>query len=414
MLQLWTGSASSSLSFSFSLGLLLDVSAKGSVHPPRPAVPTPTVAMPTEVYRCDASTSSITQRSDIAPPWFVSNRTEDLLVFTNVLVGSPGQQLRVRVDSISNSFWLSNSFNAKRSSSLVPVASSTNQQQKSPAWLHPGKVLDGRVVDDVLVMGNHIMRAHFLIVDTQVDGRACLNKNYQYWQGGLGFSWFNASTQQQGQRHQGNLIGRWGSAVGFVPKEVRSQESVDGVAVGYSLLIGLSAFKTAVQPHWLQWASLDSNGHVPAFVEGHYGQRLGELPVAVDATTTFLVAQDKVVHRILELLLPKSLWRMCWFDGSTALAFCDCSVRNILAPLHIWIGTQPALHLLLYPEDLLQSHKSRIRVLPNGHRRCMLKIAAGATNALVLGDMVLKRFATIWDFDRNRIGFAAVVPKRRS
>merc|ERR1712070_320375 len=110
----------------------------------------------------------------------------------------------------------------------------------------------------------------------------------------------------------------------------------------------------------------------------------------------------------MELLLPKGLWRLCWFDRSSALAFCDCSVRDILAPLHIWIGSQPALHLLLYPEDLLQDHDDRSSLLPNGHRHCMLKIATGEQDALVLGDMVLKRFATIWDFDRSRIGFAAV------
>merc|ERR1719217_41552 len=121
-------------------------------------------------------------------------------------------------------------------------------------------------MDDVVVLGKHMLRAHFLLAEAPVDG---ICRKHE-WHGVLGFRWFNSSVQALGH-HKGSVIGRWGDALGLVPKKAQSSESPDDVAVGYSVLPGLSAFKRAVKSHFLQWAPLDGNNTVPAFVKGHYG-----------------------------------------------------------------------------------------------------------------------------------------------
>merc|ERR1711964_787744 len=117
--------------------------------------------------------------------------------------------------------------------------------------------------------------------------------------------------------------------------------------------------------------------------------------------TTFLLSPSPEFHRLVGVLLPESLHHLCRWDSATHLVYCDCTSREVLAPLHISIA---GARLVIHGRELLKK-------IP-GSGQCVLRVHMLPSDmpgdVFVLGEHLLSRHSMAWDLKRRHLGLLHV------
>lgn len=324
-------------------------------------------------------------------------------------VGTPTQELHLRLDTGQYSSWIAThgaqgTFDVAVSSTLqLAMSRRPAGSRRQQGWQehvlsdqrrYRGLQLLGNLARDVVRLQRCALDTEFLLVEEaprrllQLGDVGPGGDAAAAWQGTLGLWPANASAPQVAVL----VLAPFGDPVHFGH---------------YELLLSASPRLRGVLPgpplRW-SWVPLDAAGRAPADLEGHYSSGR-HINVVVDTTTTFLLAPPGEVPQLLEELLPRPVWYLCSEARPALLIYCDCdAVRRFMAPLHIRLRAEPEpVTLLLTTDDLLEP----LPVRSDGHERCMLRVAAGRRpDALVVGELLLRRYTVGWDLAQRRLGIA--------
>eukprot|EP00746_Dinoflagellata_sp_MGD_P142927 gnl/MRDRNA2_/MRDRNA2_75822_c0_seq2.p1 gnl/MRDRNA2_/MRDRNA2_75822_c0~~gnl/MRDRNA2_/MRDRNA2_75822_c0_seq2.p1 ORF type:complete len:670 (-),score=68.94 gnl/MRDRNA2_/MRDRNA2_75822_c0_seq2:131-1879(-) len=311
----------------------------------------------------------------------------DVALVADVAVGLPSpQHVPVRIDSRPQLFsdrclglWLHEDplvfhrNNTKQGSGFQAAKSISLRTEFGPGSVtrfYSGDTWSGICVRDSVALAGVMLRDQFLFLARNDSCESCK------WAGGLTLS-FGAPLD-----------------LAMLTRPLTSANSTS-----YLLLAGEEAVSQLSSADLLGWQFWDPSGRLAGTLSGHYETAPLHVRFEVDTTTTFLLVPNQDIRYIVGLMLPEVLQSLCNWDSNSQLIFCNCTVRDALAPLHISIAD---IQLLIHGTELLMA-------APGSMQQCILHLHATppdtSNDVFVLGEQLLSKYSLVWDLIQRRIGF---------